>query len=172
MSEFMNSAIDDLDLEILKHLQTDGRKSFTDIATDLGVAVGTVRNRVTRLIDEGVLHIFGRVIPHKVGFNAPVTLFISVDPPSIDAAVQELMQFPEVSYLALITGDFDLMVDLMCRDVDHLTELITKRLSKIPGMRKTRTAFILKIVKYAQPDLNLIKSSPQHEEDVVSHILR
>src|SRR5512146_2509157 len=104
MADCNNSPIDDLDLEILKHLQTDGRKSFTDIAANLGVAVGTVRNRVTRLIEEGVLNIFGRVMPHKVGFNAPVTLFSSVDPPSLDAAVQELMQFPEVSYLALITG--------------------------------------------------------------------
>ena len=173
MNDNNQLSVDDLDLVILTHLQVDGRKSFTEIAKCIGVAVGTVRNRVFRMIDDGVLHIFGRVIPHKVGFNAPTTILVSVSPQYFEDAVQELLKFPEVSYLAQITGEFDLMIDVMCRDVDHLTDLINNRLHKIVGVNVVQTSFILKVYRYAQPDLNLIRSVPiQHYNQIKSPMIR
>ncbi len=161
MNDENQLSVDDLDLVILTHLQVDGRKSFTEIAKCIGVAVGTVRNRVFRMVDDGVLHIFGRVIPHKVGFNAPTTILVAVAPQHFEEAVQELLKFPEISYMAQITGEFDLMIDVMCRDVDHLTDLINNRLHKIVGITEVHTSFILRVYRYAQPDLNLIRSTPR-----------
>jgi Lrp/AsnC family transcriptional regulator, regulator for asnA, asnC and gidA len=173
MNDDNQLSVDDLDLTILTYLQVDGRKPFTEIAKCIGVAVGTVRNRVVRMIDDGVLHIFGRVIPHKVGFNAPATLLVSVSPKHFEDAVQELLKFPEVSYLAQITGEFDLMIDVMCRDVDHLTDLINNRLHKIVGVNVAHTSFILRVYRYAQPDLNLIQAvSRSHSDGVKSPMIR
>jgi Lrp/AsnC family transcriptional regulator for asnA, asnC and gidA len=149
--------VDDLDFAILAHLQEDGRKSFTNIAKDLGTAVGTIRNRLARMLDEGTLKIIGRVNPYRVGFNSPATILIRVEPQLIEAAMETISTFPEVSYLSLLTGEFDLMVDVMCRDSDHLTDFLLHRLPEVKGVIDYQTSIILRIAKYAQPDLNLAK---------------
>ena len=152
--------LDNMDIAIMTHLQADGRKSFTDIAKALNVSVGTVRNRVSRLVADRTLHIFGRVNPTHVGFQAPANIHVIIRPPAlISAAAAEIAAFPEVSYVAMLTGEYDLEIDVMCRDQAHLTDLLTMRLHKVEGVAETRTHMILRIFKYAQPDLNLLKSA-------------
>jgi len=162
------SGVDELDLSVLHHLQEDGRRSFTEIADALGVSVGTVRNRVSKMIEENTVQIVGRVNPHRVGFNAPATINVAVQPPHLEAAIAQITEFPEVSWMALITGEYDLIVDVMCRDVDHLTELITKRLQRVTGVTKTETAYILRVLKVAQPGLELVH--PNRVETVGSNL--
>ena len=169
MTENSDKYVDDLDFAILAHLQEDGRKSFTDIAKDLDIAVGTVRNRVTKLLDDNTLKIIGRVNPHRVGFNAPATINVSLQPQYIEEAIEEIAKFPEVSYLALVTGEYDLVVDVMCENGSHLTEFLINRLSKVKGISKMQTSIVLRIGKVAQPDLRLIKShqvSPEFEHHI------
>jgi len=166
MNDSSEYYVDDLDFALLAHLQEDGRKSFTDIAKDLNIAVGTVRNRVTKLLDDKTLRIIGRINPHRVGFNAPATINVSVQPQFIEEAVEEIAKFPEVSYLAIVTGKYDLVVDVMCENMGHLTEFIINRLSKINGVKDIETSIVLRIAKFAQPDLRLIKShKPVYEID-------
>ncbi len=152
------SVVDDLDFAILSLLQKDGRTSFTEIANELGTAVGTIRNRVTRLLEDGTLHIVGRVNPYRVGFNSPATILVSIEPDCIENAIAEISEFPEVSYISMITGEFELMVDVMCRDSDHLSEFLVHNLSKVRGIKSYRTSIILRLVKYVQPDLQLARS--------------
>jgi Lrp/AsnC family transcriptional regulator, regulator for asnA, asnC and gidA len=151
--------IDDLDFAILSLVQEDGRMSFTDIAKELGIAVGTVRNRFTKMIEEKTVQIIGRINPHHVGFNAPATITVSIEPQHMEQAIEEIAEFPEVSYLSVLTGEYDVMVDVMCRDANHLTDFLLKRLAKVEGVKDFRTALILKIHKYAQPDLGLARPS-------------
>jgi Lrp/AsnC family transcriptional regulator, regulator for asnA, asnC and gidA len=157
MTEPDGSYIDDLDFAILAQLQEDGRKSFTDIAKDLDIAVGTVRNRVTKMLDDNTLRIIGRVNPHRVGYNVPATINISVLPQYTDEAISKIAEFPEVSYLAVVTGEYDLMVDVMCENGNHLTEFVINKMSNIPGITKIQTAVVLRVAKVAQPDLKWIK---------------
>jgi Lrp/AsnC family transcriptional regulator for asnA, asnC and gidA len=112
--------VDALDLAILKHLQDDGRRSFTEIATCLNVAVGTVRNRLKRLLTDQTVRIVPRINPQRVGFHAPATILISIEPTLHEEAITEIATFPEVSWLASLTGEYDVVVDVMCRDIDHL----------------------------------------------------
>jgi Lrp/AsnC family transcriptional regulator for asnA, asnC and gidA len=156
MANSNNGYVDDLDLEILTQLEADGRKSFTDIANSLNIAVGTVRNRVTRMLANGTVHILGRVNPHHVGFNAPATIVISVQPECLESSVKEIAKFPEVSYIAVLTGQYDVMVDVMCRDARHLTQFLVHRLARVKGVTDFQTQLILEIHKYSQPDLKLL----------------
>lgn len=150
-------ALDALDLKILRGLQDDGRRSFTAIADALSLSVGTVRNRVSRLVADGTLHVIGRADPHRVGFHAPANIHIIVRPPSlIEGAAEQIAAYPEVSYVAVVSGQYDLEVDVMCRDLEHLTELVTERLPGVPGVEDTHTSMILRVVKYAQPNLELL----------------
>ena len=151
--------IDDLDFAILSLLQEDGRKSFTEIAKKLGIAIGTVRNRFAKLLGQKTIQIIGRINPYHVGFSAPATITVSIEPQYVEEAVKEIANFPEVSYLSVLTGEYDVMVDVMCRDASHLTEFLLKRLAQVKGVKDFRTAMILQIHKYAQPDLNLARPS-------------
>lgn len=153
--------LDRIDLAILRQLQDDGRRSFTEIAKALGLSVGTIRNRFHRLLEDGTLHVIGRADPHRVGFRAPANIHIAVRPPHlIPKAAAQIAEFPETSYVAIVSGSYDLEVDVMCRDLDHLTELITERLHRVPGVADTNTSLILRVVKYSQPNLKLLHQLP------------
>jgi len=151
-------ALDDLDFAILAQLQQDGRRSFTDMAHALGVSIGTIRNRYARLVKERSLHVVGRADPHHVGFRAPANIHLSVTPAHRTEEVAAVIAaLPEVSYVAVVSGEYDLEVDVMCRDLEHLTELVTQRIQRVPGVSSTCTNMILRVVKYGQPDLNLVR---------------
>ena len=96
--------MDDLDLAILASLQTDGRRPFTDIAQELGVSEGTVRNRVSKLIDKKILHIVGLVDPGALGFNAPAVIGVSISEGDIEQIAAEIAAYNEVSYLIMVSG--------------------------------------------------------------------
>ena len=149
---------DDLDFEILIHLQHDGRKSFTEIAEELGVSVSTIRNRVTKLVDEKSLQFIGRVDASKMGFNAYAQILISVRPIALVEQIAHLIAaMDEVSFLAMTTGMHDLEANVMCRDNNHLTQVMTE-IQGIEGIFETKTNMYFKVIKIAQPALSLIKN--------------
>jgi Lrp/AsnC family transcriptional regulator, regulator for asnA, asnC and gidA len=139
--------MDDLDISILSLLQRDGRRPYTEIAHALGVSEGTVRNRVYRLLEEQVIQIVGQVDPYHLGFDAPAMMGISVQPSEVEAAAEQIAAFPEVSYLLLVSGEFDLIVEVMCEDREHLGSFLNQRLRKVPGVQSIHTFLILKTVK-------------------------
>ena len=152
-----NIALDDLDFTILSCLQQDGRMSFTVMADKLKVSVGTIRTRVNKLIEDGTVNIIGRVDPDKVGFHSYAHIAVYVRPATLKEKVaQSIAKLKEVSFLAMTSGDYDLEVDVMCRDNDHLVHFVNE-ISKIEGVNQTKTTIYFKVYKYAQPDLNLLK---------------
>jgi len=149
--------LDDLDFAVLSCLQEDGRMSFTIMADKLKVSVGTIRTRVNKLIEDGTINVIGRVDPDKVGFRSYAHIAIYVRPAALkEKVVQKIVNKPEVSFLAGTSGDYDLEVDVMCRDNDHLVEFVNG-ISKIEGVYQTKTTIYFKVYKYAQPDLKLLK---------------
>lgn len=145
--------MDRLDYEILSVLQQDGRRSFTEIGKEVGVSEGTIRKRVTRLVDEGVIRIIGLVDPHLVGFDAPAMIQISVSPPHLEEAAQAIAQFLEVSYLLMVSGEFDLIVEVRCRNREHLASFIRDQLQKVPGVQRTVSSLVLHTYKLAEPSI-------------------
>lgn len=149
--------LDELDFQVLSCLQKDGRMSFTEMAELLKVSVGTVRTRVNKLIEDGTVNIIGRINPDKVGFRSYAHIAVFVRPATLKEKVANtIATFKEVSFLAMTSGDYDLEVDVMCRDNDHLVEFVNK-ISAIEGVNQTKTTIYFKVYKYAQPDLGLLK---------------
>lgn len=149
--------LDELDFQVLSCLQKDGRMSFTEMAEHLKVSVGTVRTRVNKLIEDGTVNIIGRINPDKVGFRSYAHIAVFVRPATLKEKVANtIATFKEVSFLAMTSGDYDLEVDVMCRDNDHLVEFVNK-ISEIEGVNQTKTTIYFKVYKYAQPDLGLLK---------------
>lgn len=141
--------MDNTDIEIIHHLQIDGRMPFTDIAKALGISEGTVRNRVARLIEEQALQIVGMVDPKRMGYEAPAVVGISVQPPLLQSVAETVSAFPEVSYLIMVSGEFDLFVEVLCKDRDHLASFLNEKLLRVPGIARTQTFMTLKTYKMA-----------------------
>lgn len=149
--------MDKIDLQILEALQKDGRTPFTTIAKRTGVSESTIRTRYASLVELGIVQTIAVVDPFSVGYNAPALIGISTEPGAINSVAQMLEQIPEVSYLVLILGGFDLVVEVYCRDREHLTDLITNQIQSITGIRGTETLVIGKIFKLSfcwQPEIN------------------
>lgn len=141
--------MDNLDRAILSFLQKDGRKPYTEIAQALNVTEGTVRNRVAKLVEDRVVQIVGMVDPYQLGYDAPALIGVSVQPVELDTAAATIATFPEVSYLIMISGEYDLMVEVMCRNREHLASFIKDHLHQVPGIIRTQTSLILHTYKMA-----------------------
>jgi len=139
--------LDNTDRAIIAQLQYDGRMSFTDIASTLDISEGTVRRRVKQLMDDGVLQIVGVVEPQLLGWNAAGMIGVTVQTGQIDAVAQQLAQFPEVSYLFMASGEFDLFVEVFCQDREHFVSFLNQKLHQVAGVQRTQTFMILKMYK-------------------------
>jgi len=157
MSNAEQPVLDDLDFKILSCMQKDGRMSLTVMADVLKVSIGTVRTRLNKLLDDGTINIIGRIDPEKVGFRSYAQIAVFVRPATLKEKVaQKIAKLPEVSFLAMTSGEHDLEVDVMCRDNNHLVDFVDS-ISKIEGVNQTKTTIYFKVYKYAQPDMNLLK---------------
>jgi Lrp/AsnC family transcriptional regulator for asnA, asnC and gidA len=140
-------ALDDTDRAIIGHLQYDGRRPFTDIAAEIGVSEGAVRRRVKLMIDSGLLQIVGVVEPQFLEWNAAGMIGVNVRAGQIEAAARRIAQFPEVTYLFMASGGFDLFIEVYCRDREHFVSFLNDRLQQVSGVERTETFMILKMYK-------------------------
>ena len=147
---------DEIDHLILQTLQNDGRKSFSDLAKEMGMAVSTISKRYMNLVDCGILAIIGRVEPERIGLNAYASINVQVDTlANVERVAEELMALPEVSFLALRTGDFQLEINVMCRDNSHLMEILRNNMDKINHVRKYEINMYLKVYKWGRSGLGV-----------------
>ncbi|MEM7333703.1 MAG: Lrp/AsnC ligand binding domain-containing protein [Chloroflexota bacterium] len=144
--------IDQIDYAIIQALQQDSRKPYTEIAKNLSIAESTVRNRVSRLLADNTLRLGATFDFIKLGFNASAFMSIRVQADQFDEVAEALKTIPEVSYLLAVTGEFDLMAELTCRDHEHLMDTI-KKIRGISAIINTATQTILHVYKELLPSL-------------------
>jgi Lrp/AsnC family transcriptional regulator for asnA, asnC and gidA len=141
--------IDDLDRRIIKMLQSNGRLSNTEVARALEVTETTVRKRIAHLIDEKLLTIVAVPSPEAVGTTLSAILGVSVDLPAMQAVADTIKTYPEVRYVGLATGRYELLVEAFFVDQEHLLDFVTKRLGALAGVTNLETSIILKVVKFS-----------------------
>ena len=135
-----------LDKRIIEHLQADGRRPFTQIANELGVSEAAVRARTNRLIERGILQVVGVADPGKLGFQQAL-IGIRCQPGRLVAVAEALALLPEVDYVVVTTGRFDILIEMVAEDSDGLLRFLTDRLQAIEGVRDTETFTYLRLVK-------------------------
>lgn len=139
--------LDDLDLQILRLLEEDARRSSREIAEKLGVATGTVYNRVKRLTNDGIIRGYIPMIDaSKVGFELTALILLQADGKYLANVESEIAKVDAVCCVYDITGDFDAAVIARFRDRASLNEFI-KSLLAIPHIKRTVTNVVLNIVK-------------------------
>ncbi len=139
--------VDDIDLQIIKILNKDGRTAFAQIAKQLGVSTGMIRQRYQRLIQEGVLQIVAITNPLLMGFATMAQIGVKADVNRLEEIAEEIALFDEVIYLVLLTGSYDLHVEVVCRDKAHLLNFLTKKLHAVDGVKEAETFMYLRIAK-------------------------
>jgi Lrp/AsnC family transcriptional regulator for asnA, asnC and gidA len=138
--------LDEIDRRIIEQLQKDGRKPYTQMAPAVGLSEAAVRQRVQRLIDAGVMQIVAVTDPGVLGFarQAMIGLKVEGDTRRVAEAVAELH---EVEYVVLTAGAFDMLIEVVALDDEHLLELLNEKIRKVEGVQTTETFIYLRIHK-------------------------
>src|SRR5688500_18268530 len=127
------SVLDDLNKLIIEQLQRDGRMSYAALAKVVGLSEAAVRQRVQRLLDGGVMQIVAVTDPLTLGFSRQVMIGIKVAG-DLRAAADALAAVPEIDYVVICAGGYDLLVELVCQDDEHLLKLLNDTIRQIPGV--------------------------------------
>ncbi|GAA2332014.1 transcriptional regulator [Streptomyces caniferus] len=139
-------SIDSVSLAIIEQLQEDGRRPYAAIGKAVGLSEAAVRQRVQKLLDQGVMQIVAVTDPLTVGFRRQAMVGINVEG-DLDPVADALTTMEEVEYVVMTAGSFDLLIEIVCEDDDHLLEMINKRIRTLPGVRTTESFVYLKLRK-------------------------
>jgi len=140
-------SLDEIDQRILDAMRKDGRAAFAQIAAKLKVSPGMIRQRYNRLVDTGLLKVVAISNPLQRGFKTMALIGIRTDGNRMLDVADAISKLKEVVYLVVVSGRFDIMAEVICRDHEDLLNFITEKLYAIDGVRESETFMHLKIVK-------------------------
>src|SRR3954447_12861720 len=139
-------ALDDINKQIIEHLQRDGRMSYAALAKTIGLSEAAVRQRVQRLLDGGLMQIVAVTDPLTLGFARQAMVGVKVIG-DLRVVADQLAQIPEVDYVVICAGGYDLLVELVCTDDEHLLDLLNDKVRAVEGVTFTETFMYLKLAK-------------------------
>jgi len=139
--------LDRIDQAVIEALSRDARASSAEIARQTGIPERTVHHRLRRLLEDHLVKTTVVINQRAFGYSLAVDIFCELEPSYMNQAVELLLQMPEISYLALSTGDQDISLQALFKTIDEMQAFITHKLHQVPGMRRTRTVLIPQILK-------------------------
>ncbi|HET6832234.1 MAG TPA: Lrp/AsnC family transcriptional regulator [Acidimicrobiales bacterium] len=146
MSDELPVVLDDIDKAIIRELQLDGRTPYAKLGPAVGLSQAAVRQRVQRLIENGVMQVVAVTDPLMLGFKLEAMIGIEVDG-DLRAVASKLAEVDNVDYVVVTTGRFDLVVEVVCRDHEELLHIINDVIRAVPGVRATETFTYLHLEK-------------------------
>jgi Lrp/AsnC family leucine-responsive transcriptional regulator len=146
----MDIQLDKIDLKILRHLQKDGRLTNAELAQRVDVSPATCHRRTQRLFDAGYIRgVRASIAPDRVNRGTLVVVGVVLDrstPESFAAFEAAIRKLPAVLDCHLVAGDFDYFLKIRVHDIADFNRLHSSRLIAVPGVRQTRTFFVMKEV--------------------------
>ena len=140
--------MDSKDMKILNILMKDGRKPYTEIAKELGTSESSIRKRVRKMEDEGIIKGYKvEVEPSKIGYNVVALTGFDTNPEDFLTVANKLCEFDEVKKVWTSTGDHMIMTEIWARDGRELSEILFNKVGKIEGIKKVCPAIILEQLK-------------------------
>ncbi|MGH8773766.1 MAG: Lrp/AsnC family transcriptional regulator [Jiangellaceae bacterium] len=138
--------LDSIAKAIIEQLQLDGRRSYAAIGKAVGLSEAAVRQRVQRLVETGVVQIVAVTDPMQVGFERQALIGLKTTG-DVNGLADALAEIPEVDYVVITAGSFDVIAEVVCEDDDHLLDLLTTRIRGLDGVVGTETFVYLKLRK-------------------------
>ena len=140
------AVLDDVSKAIIEQLQEDGRRPYAAIGKAVGLSEAAVRQRVQKLLESGVMQVVAVTDPLQVGFSRQAMIGLKVNG-DLEVVADAIAALPEVDYVVITAGSFDLLVEVVCEDDDHLLELLSRRIRSLPGVRASETFVYLRLRK-------------------------
>ena len=137
--------LDDISKRIIEQLQADGRQSYAAIGKAVGLSEAAVRQRVQRLQEAGVMQIVAVTDPLTLGFRRQAMIGLKCDGELMKVA-DDLAAMEEIDYVVITAGSFDVLLEVVCEDDDHLLEILSQ-VRGVPSVRSTETLVYLKLRK-------------------------
>lgn len=138
--------LDDIDKAIVRALQVDGRMSYARLGPEVGLSQAAVRQRVQRLIDSGAMQVVAVTDPLSLGFTVQAMIGVRADG-DLRAMAASLAAIEEIDYVVITSGGFDLLVEVICEDADHLMAVLNDTIRTTPGVRSAEAFTYLDLVK-------------------------
>jgi Lrp/AsnC family transcriptional regulator for asnA, asnC and gidA len=138
--------LDDFDKAIVRALQRDGRLPYSQLGPLVGLSEAAARQRVHRLQERGVMQIVAVTNPSTVGLPIQAMIGITVDG-NIDVVADALASVDVFDYVVITAGRYDIMVEVVCADVDHLLAVVNEHVRTVPGVRTSEILSYLRLVK-------------------------
>jgi DNA-binding Lrp family transcriptional regulator len=135
--------LDPIDRDILRMLQADGRASIRSVAERVHVSRANAYARINRLIDDGVIRGFSARVDHeRAGQGASAYITLKIVQNSWRTVREQLQALPGAAHIALVSGDFDVLLLVHTPDNRTLRELVLTKLQSIPEVLSTRTLLV------------------------------
>jgi Lrp/AsnC family transcriptional regulator for asnA, asnC and gidA len=144
----LRAALDELDARIIEELNLDGRMSFAEIARRVGVNEATVRTRYARLIRRNMIRIVAIADALALGLVF-AEVGIKVSGTSVAQTAEALSAIPDVDYVAICAGSFDLLIEVVCPDNEQLLAVLDEKIRSVPGVSSLETFVILDVPKHS-----------------------
>jgi len=142
--------MDEISLQIIKHLR-DGRKSFGEVGKNLSITTNTVRARVKKLMEKGVLEIIGSIDPEKIDDHFLVIVGVKLKSMRLVDKGEEFSKLKGVISVAVVTGRFDLILTVLLNNKFGLHEFYAQEVSKIKAVLSTETFVVYKNYSWKVP---------------------
>ncbi|MFS0852714.1 Lrp/AsnC family transcriptional regulator [Microbacterium sp. 179-I 3D4 NHS] len=137
------TAMDAIDHAILDELRRDARASMTAIADAVHISRAGAHARIKRLTDAGVITGYTvRTDPVLLGHHASAYVTLAIEQASWQMVRDRLRAIPEIEHMALVGGDFDVILLVRARDARDLRRIVLEDIQAIPSIRSTRTTLI------------------------------
>ncbi len=147
MSNLVSLILDEVDQYIINAMREDGRVAFAQIAEKLNVSPGMIRIRYNRLVENGVLKVVAITNPLRLGFKTMAMIGVRTDGAKMLEVAAQIAALEEVIYLIVVSGRFDIVCEVVCRDNTELLRFLTEKLHSIDGVREAESFIHLKIEK-------------------------
>lgn len=155
--------IDMLDRQILSILMNNAKKAYTEIAQQLYVSGGTIHVRMNKLTEAGIVKGYHLSIdPTQLGYDICAFLGIYLDKSSLyDEVAAEIEKIPEIVNAHYTTGLYNIFAKIICRDTNHLREVLHDKIQKIPGIQRTET--IISLEESINRPINILEEEDLQE---------
>lgn len=140
------SPLDDVSKAIIEQLQQDGRRSYAAIGAVVGLSEAAVRQRVQRLTESGVMQIVAVTDPMELGFARQAMVGVRVNGP-VPPVADQIAELPEVDYVVVTAGSFDILVELVAESDEHLLDVVSNGIRAVDGVASTETFMYLGLRK-------------------------
>jgi Lrp/AsnC family transcriptional regulator, regulator for asnA, asnC and gidA len=145
-SDRTRPALDDVSKAIIEQLQQDGRRSYAAIGKVVGLSEAAVRQRVQRLVENGVMQVVAVTDPLELGFSRQAMIGVRATG-DLEIVADAMVAMEEVDYVVVVAGSFDLLVEVVAESDEHLLTIVSRRIRAIPQVLSTETFVYLKLRK-------------------------